>query len=38
VVLTTYRTLMTRALKGCYVFCADPETREYFRTPLSRER
>lgn len=27
----TYRTLMTRGLKGCYVYCTDEETQEYFR-------
>lgn len=30
IVKNTYRTLMTRGAKGCYVFCTDPETREYF--------
>lgn len=28
----TYRTLMTRGMKGCYVYCTDRETREYFRS------
>jgi hypothetical protein len=27
----TYRTLMTRGLKGCYVHCVDPETQDFFR-------
>lgn len=27
----TYRTLMTRGMKGCYVYCTDEETAEYFR-------
>lgn len=27
----TYRTLMTRGMKGCYVYCTDSETREYFK-------
>ncbi|MBC7656943.1 MAG: DUF2075 domain-containing protein, partial [Frankiaceae bacterium] len=26
----TYRTLLTRGLKGCHVFCTDPETQDYF--------
>lgn len=30
IIKNTYRTLMTRGMKGCYVFCTDPETREYF--------
>lgn len=31
VIKNTYRTLMTRGQKGCYLFCVDPETNEYFR-------
>lgn len=31
VVKNTYRTLMTRGQKGCYIYCTDPETQEYFR-------
>lgn len=27
----TYRTLMTRGMKGCYIYCTDEETREYFK-------
>ncbi len=27
----TYRTLMTRGQKGCYIFCTDAETNEYFK-------
>lgn len=34
IIKNTYRTLMTRGLKGCYVYCTDPETAEYFRTRL----
>jgi len=30
IIKNTYRTLMTRGQKGCYLFCTDPETREYF--------
>ena len=32
----TYRTLLTRGMKGCFVFCADAETQEYFKSLLSR--
>jgi DUF2075 family protein len=32
VVKNTYRTLMTRGQKGCYVYCTDPETLKYFRS------
>lgn len=27
----TYRTLMTRGQKGCYIFCTDEETNAYFK-------
>jgi DUF2075 family protein len=26
----TYRTLMSRGMNACYVYCADPETQQYF--------
>jgi DUF2075 family protein len=35
IIRNTYRTLMSRGMKGCYVFCVDPETQEYFRTQLA---
>ena len=31
IVKNTYRTLMTRGMKGCFVYCADPELAEYLR-------
>lgn len=30
IIKNTYRTLMTRGQKGCYIFCTDKETNEYF--------
>jgi DUF2075 family protein len=30
IIKNTYRTLMTRGQKGCYLYCTDKETREYF--------
>ena len=27
----TYRTLMSRGMKGCYIFSDDEETRDWFR-------
>lgn len=30
-ILNTYRTLLSRGMKGCYLWCVDPETNEYFR-------
>ena len=34
IIKNTYRTLMTRGQRGCYVFCVDPETNDYFRSFL----
>lgn len=31
IIKNTYRTLMTRGMKGCYVYSPDPETNDYFR-------
>lgn len=32
IIKNTYRTLMTRGMKGCYVYFTDRETEEYFRS------
>lgn len=34
IIKNTYRTLMTRGMKGCYVYCTDKETAEYFRARI----
>lgn len=34
IIKNTYRTLMTRGQKGCYVYCTDPETAEYFKKQI----
>ena len=34
IVKNTYRTLMTRGLKGCYIYCTDYETGEYFKSRI----
>lgn len=34
IIKNTYRTLMTRGMKGCYIYSTDPETIEYFRNRL----
>ena len=31
----TYRTLMTRGLKGCFIYCVDDETQAYFKQRLA---
>lgn len=32
----TYRTLMSRGMKGCYIFAVDQKTREFFRDAISK--
>jgi DUF2075 family protein len=32
IIKNTYRTLMTRGMKGCFIYSADAETREHFRS------
>ncbi|MBK7148056.1 MAG: DUF2075 domain-containing protein [Bacteroidetes bacterium] len=34
IIKNTYRTLMTRGIKGCYVYFTDKETERYFRSHL----
>ena len=34
IIKNTYRTLMTRGMKGCFLYSVDPETREYFKAHL----
>ena len=36
IVKNTYRTLMTRGMKGCYIYCVDKETNDYFKKLLFR--
>lgn len=38
IIKNTYRTLMTRGLKGCYVFCCDKNLQEYIRSKLKYVR
>lgn len=35
IIRNTYRTLMTRGQKGCFVFCTDPELNNYFKERLN---
>ena len=35
-ILNTYKTLLTRGQKGCYVYCEDDTLREYFKSFLSK--
>jgi DUF2075 family protein len=34
IVLNTYRTLLTRGMKGCYVYCTDPELSLHFKSKM----
>lgn len=38
IIKNTYRTLLTRGMKGCYIYCTDPETQEYFKNRLADSR
>ncbi|KEY17962.1 DUF2075 domain-containing protein [Kaistella antarctica] len=38
IIKNTYRTLMTRGMKGCYVYFTDNETREYFKTKIHNKK
>ncbi len=35
IIKNTYRTLMTRGMKGCYVYCCDPALADYLRSRMS---
>ncbi|MET0029712.1 MAG: DNA/RNA helicase domain-containing protein [Candidatus Thiodiazotropha sp.] len=37
IIKNTYRTLMTRGQKGCYIYCTDPETNAYFKGLVSEK-
>lgn len=35
IIRNTYRTLMTRGMKGCFVYCTDPTVAAYFKLRMS---
>lgn len=35
IIKNTYRTLITRGMKGCFLYCTDPETAQYFAGRLA---
>jgi hypothetical protein len=37
VIKNTYRTLITGGQKGCFIYCTDQETREYFKQIAGRQ-
>ncbi|SOC24124.1 hypothetical protein SAMN05880501_11697 [Ureibacillus xyleni] len=36
IIRNTYRTLMTRGQKGCYVYCTNPELNEYLKSRINK--
>jgi DUF2075 family protein len=38
IIRNTYKTLMTRGMKGCYIYCVDGETQKYFRRRVDKPR
>ena len=38
IIKNTYRTLMTRGQKGCYLYCTDSETNTYFKALTSEKQ
>jgi len=36
IIKNTYKTLLTRGMKGCYVFCVDSETEDYFKSQITQ--
>lgn len=37
IIKNTYRTLMTRGMKGCYIYCCDPALAEHFRELMAKK-
>ncbi|MFD1515094.1 DNA/RNA helicase domain-containing protein [Halomarina rubra] len=35
IIKNTYRTLMTRGMKGCYIYCCDDDLQEYMRSRVA---
>jgi len=38
IIKNTYKTLMSRGIKGCYIYCVDKETNEYFKRRAKFEK
>ena len=37
IIKNTYRTLMTRGMKGCYIYCTDQNLRNYLKQKIQRQ-
>ena len=38
IIKNTYRTLLTRGMKGCYVYCTNPELRDYIVKMIDKKK
>ena len=38
IIRNTYRTLLSRGMKGCYIYCVDPELKRYLKDRLKSFR
>lgn len=38
IIKNTYRTLLTRGMKGCYVYCTNPELRDYILKMIDKKK
>lgn len=36
IIKNTYKTLLTRGQKGCYIYCTDPQTQAYFKNLINQ--
>lgn len=36
IIKNTYKTLMTRGMKGCYIYCTDKKLQNYFLDNLNK--
>ena len=36
IIKNTYRTLLTRGMKGCYIYCTDPGMASYLKSRLEK--
>ena len=36
IIKNTYRTLMTRGMKGCYVYCTDKNLQEHLKSRINK--
>lgn len=38
IIRNTYRTLLTRGMKGCYIYCVDPELERYMKESIEKDK